>query len=86
MRIQTNTTIIVEEIIKPGANSFRGMSVEEFKAEVYDIVKCSSVGVGQDLALFVLEGADWNFLYMKMQSLTKKDVCVCYFKSGCSCE
>tara|TARA_R110001592_G_scaffold234335_3_gene491970 strand:+ start:150 stop:374 length:225 start_codon:yes stop_codon:yes gene_type:complete len=71
--ILTNTTIILEEIIIPGANSFRGMNIEEFKAEVYDMVTSSSVGIGQDLAVFVLEGADWDFLYIKMQSLTIKN-------------
>ena len=73
MSILTNTTIILEEIIIPGANSFRGMNIEEFKAEVYDMVTSSSVGIGQDLAVFVLEGADWDFLYIKMQSLTIKN-------------
>tara|TARA_R110001606_G_scaffold384658_1_gene547680 strand:- start:4670 stop:4822 length:153 start_codon:yes stop_codon:yes gene_type:complete len=49
------------------------MNIEEFKAEVYDMVTSSSVGIGQDLAVFVLEGADWDFLYIKMQSLTIKN-------------
>lgn len=72
MRIRTQNRIIIEEIIEPGLSSFVGLKGDEIKAEVYDIVKCSASGVGLDLALFMLDTADWAMINLKTHDLINR--------------
>lgn len=57
--INPQTKIVVEEIIEPGMSSFRDLEMADVILEVDDIVRCSSGGVGLDLALELLKDVDW---------------------------
>ena len=72
MRVRTQNTIIIDEIIKPGLSSFEGLNNEEIKEEVYDIVKCSACGVGLDLAVYMLDTADWAKITLKTHDLINR--------------
>lgn len=72
MRIKTQNSIIIDEIIAPGLSSFEGLDNEQIKEEVYDIVKCSSGGVGLDLALYLLDTADWGPIFLKTHDLINR--------------
>ena len=72
MKIITNERIIIEEIVKPGLQSLIGLSEDEIIEEIYDIVRCSSGGVGLDLALHVLDNADWKVIIFKVKDLINR--------------
>ena len=72
MRIKTQNSIIIDEIIVPGLSSFKGLNNEQIKEEVYDIVKCSAGGVGLDLALYMLDTADWAKITLKTHDLINR--------------
>ena len=72
MRVKTQTSVIIEEIIKPGLSDFVGLSGEEIKEEVYDIVRCSAGGVGLDLALFLLDTAAWQTIIIMTKDLVNR--------------
>ena len=72
MSIDTINRVIQEEIVAPGLTTFVGMSKEEFKAEIYDIVECGCHGVGLDIALFALSTANFEELYFNMLQMKNK--------------
>lgn len=53
------TRVVIEEIIVPGMSSFENLEMADVILEVDDIVRCSSSGVGLDLALELLKQVDW---------------------------
>ena len=65
----TTTNVVIDEIIKPGMSSFIELSDDEIKLEVYDIVRCSSGGVGLDLALYLLNNhVNWTDVYVEVEN------------------
>lgn len=67
MRIKTVNNVLLEEIVKPAANDLRDLSREDFEKEIIDIVKCSTLGVGRDVAMCALESADFGKLFLALK-------------------
>lgn len=72
MKMRNVNRLIIEEMVAPAVEDLKNMTKAEFKAELYDMVSESSIGIAKDLAMFCLDGADWDHLFFQMKSLSKR--------------